>query len=43
VDIIHLVFFVEHINDEYREKYEVEYYDEKEKVRVVPVFVGTGK
>ena len=43
VDIVHLVFFVEYINDEYRDKYEVEYYDKKEKVRVVPVFVATGK
>ncbi len=43
VDVVHLIFFVEYINDEYRKKYEAEYYDETEKVRVVPVFVGTGK
>ncbi|QTA90615.1 AAA-like domain-containing protein [Desulfonema magnum] len=41
--VIHLVFFVEYINDEYRKKYEAEYYEETEKVKVVPVFVGTGK
>ncbi len=42
-DIIHLVVFVEYINDEYRRKYEVDYQDEETGVRVVPVFVATGK
>jgi hypothetical protein len=43
LDVVHLIFFVEYIHDEHRKKYEAEYYDKKEKVRVVPVFVGTGK
>ncbi|MCP4344128.1 MAG: hypothetical protein GY795_01205, partial [Desulfobacterales bacterium] len=41
-DIIHLVVFVEYINDEYRRRYEVDYEDEETGVRVVPVFVATG-
>ncbi len=43
IDVIHLVFFVEYINEEYRRKYEAEFYDEKTSVRVVPVFAATGK
>jgi hypothetical protein len=38
---IHLVFFVEYIDDEHRAKYEKEYADKESGVRVVPVFVET--
>ena len=43
LDMIHLIVFVEHIGDEHRQHYETNYIDEKTGVRVVPVFVGTGK
>ncbi len=39
---VSLVFFVEYISDENREKYEKEYTDMKDGVRVIPVFVTTG-
>ncbi|MCP4344286.1 MAG: hypothetical protein GY795_02020 [Desulfobacterales bacterium] len=42
LDIIHLVVFVEYINDEYRMKYEKDYIDENTGIKVVPVFVATG-
>ena len=40
--VIHLVVFVEDIPDEYRQKYERDYADEKTAVTVKPVFVATG-
>jgi hypothetical protein len=39
---IHLVFFVEHIDETNRQKYEKDYMDEKSNIRVVPVFTETG-
>jgi Holliday junction resolvase-like predicted endonuclease len=38
-----LVFFLEAINQETREKYEVQYLDEASDVKVIPIFVETGK
>ncbi|QTA87566.1 AAA-like domain-containing protein [Desulfonema magnum] len=43
LEVIHLVVFVEQIGDEHRRQYETDYIDEETGVRVVPVFVGTGK
>ncbi|CAN2040516.1 hypothetical protein GMMP15_1830011 [Candidatus Magnetomoraceae bacterium gMMP-15] len=40
---ISLVFFVEYIDDENREKYEINYFDEKTEVKVETVFVRTGE
>ena len=42
LDKISLIFFVETINDESREKYEADFEDEETGVRVEPVFVATG-
>ena len=39
---ITLVFFTEYITDEAIEKFEVDYFDEKNQVKVVPVFVAVG-
>ncbi len=39
---VSLVFFVEYISDDNREKYEKEYMDPETGVRVMPVFVTTG-
>jgi hypothetical protein len=39
---ISLIFFIESIKDEIREKYEAVYFDQKTKVKVVPIFVETG-
>ncbi len=39
---ISLVFFVEYIDDNNREKYEKEYTDKETSVRVTPIFVETG-
>jgi len=43
LDIIHLVVFVEYIPDDYRQKYETDYRDDKNDVTVRPVFVETGE
>ncbi|CAN2044376.1 hypothetical protein GMMP1_280001 [Candidatus Magnetomoraceae bacterium gMMP-1] len=40
---ISLVFFVEYIDDENREKYEISSIDEKTGVKVEIIFVGTGE
>ncbi len=42
LNTIHLIVFVEYINDEYRLKYETDFYDKTTGVVVVPVFVATG-
>ncbi len=42
LDMIHLIVFVEHIGDENRQQYEMDYTDDETGVRVVPVFVATG-
>jgi len=39
---IPLIFFVEHIDDTNREKYEKAHTDEESGVRVTPIFVDTG-
>ena len=39
---IFLVFFVEYINDENRNKYEVDYLDQATGIKVIPIFVETG-
>jgi len=39
---IFLIFFVEYITDENREKYELEYLDKVKGVKVIPVFIETG-
>ncbi len=39
---ISLVFFVEYIDDENREKYEADYTDKTTGIKVMPVFVETG-
>ncbi len=41
--VIHLIVFVEHIGDEHRQQYETDHIDENTGVKVVPVFVATGK
>lgn len=43
LDMVHLIMFVEQISDEHRRQYETDYVDEESGVRVVPVFVATGK
>ncbi|MCP4129785.1 MAG: AAA family ATPase [bacterium] len=40
---ITLVFFIEYIDDENRNKYEVDYLDDSTGVKVMPVFVETGE
>ncbi|CAN2041159.1 hypothetical protein GMMP15_350003 [Candidatus Magnetomoraceae bacterium gMMP-15] len=40
---ISLVFFVEYIDDQNREKYEINDIDEKTGIKVEIVFVGTGE
>jgi len=39
---ITIVFFIEYIDDANREKYQTEYYDNKNNVKVLPIFVETG-
>jgi len=39
---ISLIFFVEYINDESRQKYEIDYFDSDTQVKVEPIFVETG-
>ncbi len=39
---ISLIFFIESIDDENRKKYEVDFYDEETRVKVMPIFVETG-
>ncbi len=39
---ISLIFFIEKIDDENRKKYEADFFDDKTKVKVMPVFVETG-
>ena len=43
LSVIWLIVFVEHIPDEYREKHERDYVDEKTRVTVKPVFAATGE
>ncbi len=43
LSVIWLIVFVEHIPDEYREKYEKDYVDKKTRVTVKPVFAATGE
>ncbi len=40
---IFLVFFVEYVDDENRKKYEADYLDGKTGVKVIPVFIETGR
>jgi hypothetical protein len=39
---IHLVFFVEYIDEEHRKEYEKDYKDMETKVKVIPIFIETG-
>ncbi len=39
---IHLVFFVEYIDEEHRKEFEKDYKDIETKVKVIPIFIETG-